>query len=198
MAWNARCAYSHAAILLAPTIVLEAVPPAARLRPLSTMRAERPAVLDLYRPIDPDGCPLDDRGIAAATRIGLRLIGTPFASGRLPALAIRTLLSRRLDGIRRTPGDRIVVRDLNCCELVHVVLRRTCGFELGMRIPDDQERPPLDWMRILEDWRGTHARDDGMPHPLAPCDAAHVVPRYLTTADFAGNARLRYVRSLLG
>jgi hypothetical protein len=197
MAWNARCRYSHAAILLAPTIVLEAVPPAACLRPLSTMQAERHAVLDLYRPLGPSGDALGDRDIAAAIHIGLRLIGTPFAASRLPGLAVRTLLSRRFDGIRRTPDERVIARDLNCCELVYVVLQSACGFDLGMRTPDDQIRPALDWMRFLQDWRAARARNSGMRRAAAASDAAHAVPRHLTTADFAGNARLRYIRSLL-
>lgn len=45
MARNARCACSHAAILLAPNVVLETAPPAARLRTLSAVRADRHAVL---------------------------------------------------------------------------------------------------------------------------------------------------------
>jgi len=204
MAWNARCAYSHAAILLAPDLVLEALPPAAHLRRLSAVRADRHAVLDLYRPLDANGQELNDGDIAAAVRIGLRLVGTPFATGRMAGLAVRTLLSRRWDGIRRTPDARVDVRDLNCCELVYLVLHDACGLELGMRRPDDQARPALDWARLLRDWRATRAQRNSAPHgalstaasPAAP-GASHAVPRSLTTADLAGNARLRYVRSLL-
>lgn len=200
MAWNARCAYSHAAILLAPDVVLEAIPPAAQLRPLSAVRVDRHAVLDLYRPLDANGEALHDSDMAAAVGIGLRLVGTPFATGRMAGLAARTLLSRRWDGVRRTPDARAHVRDLNCCELVYLVLHGACGLELGMRRPDDQARPPLDWARLLRDWRATRARRGSAPHGTvsAPAPGAtHAVPRYLTPADFAGNARLRYVRSLL-
>lgn len=198
MAWNARCAYSHAAIVLAPTIVLEAVAPTARLRPLSTLASEPHAALDLYRPRAADGGALSEQQIEAAVRIGLRLIGTPFAMARLPGLALRTLSSRRFDGIRCTPDACIAVHDLNCCELVYLVLRDAFGFDIGMRTPRDQPRPEIDWGRFLEDWRRAHGQADKrrFSGPALPF-AAHRVPKHLTTSDLAGNPRLHYIGSLL-
>lgn len=198
MAWNARCPYSHAAIVLAPTIVLEAVAPAARLRPLSTLASEPHAALDLYRPRAAHGGAPSEQQIDAAVRLGLRLIGTPFAMPRLPGLALRTLSSRRFDGIRRTPDACVAVHDLNCCELVYLILRDAFGFDIGMRTPRDQPRPEIDWARFLEDWRRAHGQADKPRFSDPPLPfAAHRVPRHLTTSDLAGNPRLRYIGSLL-
>ena len=198
MAWNARCPYSHAAIVLTPTVVLEAAAPAARLRPLSTIMSERHAALDLYRPGNADGGEPDEQQIEAAVDIGLRLVGTPFAMTRLPALALRTLSSRRFDGIVRAPDTHVAVHDLNCCELVYLVLQDAFGFVVGMRTPRDQPRPALDVSRFLEDWRTARGKADNRPTISTPIPGpAHRVPRDLTTSDLAGNARLRYIGSLL-
>jgi hypothetical protein len=201
MAWNAECAYSHAALAVAPDVVLEARMPQVALRSLGSMLDEAPAQADLYRPLNPDGSELTHAQQARVLRTGLRLLGMPFALGRMPGLAWRTLLRHKLWPGRRsatTPRGVLDASDLSCCELVYLVLREGCGFGLAGRSGRVRPRPPLRAARLLREYRQVAPGARLNPRRLpASRGRVHRLPSDLITTDLVSSPALRYVGTLL-
>ncbi|HZF98667.1 MAG TPA: hypothetical protein VEY92_10595 [Pseudoxanthomonas sp.] len=198
MAWNAECPYSHAALAVAPDVVLEARMPQVALRSLESVLDEAPARIDLYRPLNPDGSELSQAQQARLLRTGLRLLGVPFALGRMPGLAWRTLLRHKLRRRRSpTPQGLLAASDLSCCELVYLVLRETCGFRIAERSGRVRPRPALRAKTLLREYRKSVQSCKTSWRSRGNHGRVHQLPCDLITTDLVSSPALRYVGTLL-
>lgn len=202
MAWNAAGPYSHASLLLTPRLAIDARMPRVAVRTLDSLMGEQ-ARVDVYRPRNRDGTPLDEGQRASAIRHALRLRGTPFALGSMPGLALRTWIRRRSSHAAQRHARAAAVRPgdtaLSCTELVYLVLHEACRLRVGGHALCAQPRPRLAPLRLWREFRQARAerrtdaspRIASRPRPLPPLPA-HLIPTQLATSpDLAPVARLK-------
>lgn len=185
MAWNGGCPYSHAAIAIGDGRLVEAYVPSVRERTLESLAHEdRPDYVDVYRPS------LDDAASARIAAIARRLVGVPFATRELGALAWRTW--RRNRHGRVPVGWRSCRDGPTCVELVYSVLADAIGFQLRER---PRSRARLPWLDLRELWRETRGwQRSGRVAPAV--GAACAVPCDLIPLDLYRSPGLRRIGRL--
>jgi hypothetical protein len=181
VAWFGDSIYSHAAILVDSSTLVEAALPTSRKVPLATRLAEGDHYdfLDVYRPTRSDGTPLQAPDLEALGKAAESLLGLGYPLDGLLQLAVVAAVRNKLPTdwrirfLLRVLVDFLIEdnpHEAVCSELVYrsflVASEKTPAPVTPCLIPTgtlDLPFPKIDWMELLKEWEEAQKRRPQLP-----------------------------------
>ncbi len=195
IAWLGDSIYSHAAILVDASTLVEAALPTSRSVPLAERLAQGDHYdfLDVYRPTRPDGRPLEEVDRAALASSAQSLLGLGYPLDALLELAVISAIRNkvpadwRLRFLLRILVDHLLKEDPTqavCSELVYRCFlsasRSTHSSLTPLLVPSgalDLPFPPIRWAELVEEWEEARKRRPSFPAlPIAASAGAAAPP----------------------
>lgn len=171
IAWFGDSSYSHAALMVDGGAFVEAALPTSRRVLLADRlrQVEHYDFIDVYRPTQSSGKPLDDGQRDALASAGLQLLGVDYPLDALLQMAVFAGLRNRIPadkGLRwllREILDHVVrqnPRHMVCSELVYTAMRDAkLAPALIISAQLDLPLPKIDVMELVREWLQAHGKD---------------------------------------
>lgn len=171
IAWFGDSSYSHAALMVDGGAFVEAALPTSRRVLLADRlrQVEHYDFIDVYRPTQSSGKPLDDGQRDALAKAGLQLLGVDYPLDALLQMAVFAGLRNRVPadkGLRwllREILDHVVrqnPRHMVCSELVYTAMRDAkLAPALIISAQLDLPLPKIDVMELVREWLQAHGKD---------------------------------------